>query len=656
MRTYRNFDVELFEHRPGAPETVRVRVAASSAGEQRLADAETVELAPGLRAEAARFAAEELDLAATIALGRRLAAVLLPGRVATLFHDALSDLHETSGLRLRLRLDDRALADLPWELAYLPLPGTPPGQEDERGFLALRNRISVVRYEALERENRPLAPVPGPLRLVGLLADPLRHQGAAQGAALDLAAERRAVEAAVAEVGGIELDWCPSGTLEDLLRGLDGGAQIFHFAGHGGFAPAAAEVAEGAVGGGGDDGGGAGVGNSAGGQGLLLLEGGGEEGNREDAGRPIPARDLARHLGGRGVRLAFLNACEGARRDSVLAWSGVAPALVQAGVPAVVAMQFTVGDTAAIAFGRRFYELLAAGHSVDEAVTAGRQAVVDALGAAGRHWAAPVLYLRRGDGVLFPSSAAGEGKALGQTPPTTRRTVVNAVLAAALAAVGVAWAGLRGSPFQALAVGGGVLTAVIVALGLLRWLLEDTLRQSVRRGLASRRATWVLAPLLAAALALAGVDAWTGRALLLRVVPTLNAALALPEVEKDPLRDCQLRLSTAGRELAVIEPFRRAIHYLGLDAAEAAALEGDAGGDAFGPAQLSRGFNYPSEAGLAGHLVDHAQFHPRVHLRPVDQLRAVILCGEGGVLEELVAREVEVASLPGDKIRTLFIP
>jgi hypothetical protein len=102
------------------------------------------------------------------------------------------------------------------------------------------------------------------------------------------------------------------------------------------------------------------------------------------------------------VRLAVLGACEGGRRDQVNAWTGVVPALTRAGIPAVVGMQYKIRDKNAIVFSRRFYRALAAGQPIDAAVTDGRLAILNRSGDDERDWGVPVLYLRTGEGVLFP--------------------------------------------------------------------------------------------------------------------------------------------------------------------------------------------------------------------------------------------------------------
>jgi hypothetical protein len=128
-----------------------------------------------------------------------------------------------------------------------------------------------------------------------------------------------------------------------------------------------------------------------------------------------------------------LGACEAGRRDTVNAWTGVAPALTLAGIPAVVGMQMTVRDRNAVAFTHRMYQALADGKSVDEAVTVGRIAIFSrATGPDERDWGVPVLYQRAHDGVFFTEESrtaqapgrnvAAVGGRAGDTPAAEPRT------------------------------------------------------------------------------------------------------------------------------------------------------------------------------------------------------------------------------------------
>ena len=118
------------------------------------------------------------------------------------------------------------------------------------------------------------------------------------------------------------------------------------------------------------------------------------------------ADDLGRLLAGHyPLRLAVLNACEGAQGDGRDVFAGTAATLIRRGLPAVVAMQFPITDRAAIEFARAFYRAVAAALPVDAAVAAARQAML--LAARGSlEWATPVLFLRAPDAVLFDLAAA----------------------------------------------------------------------------------------------------------------------------------------------------------------------------------------------------------------------------------------------------------
>jgi hypothetical protein len=138
--------------------------------------------------------------------------------------------------------------------------------------------------------------------------------------------------------------------------------------------------------------------DSAAGEGTLLLKG--DDGKV----RPVSGRLLADHLGDLDLLLVVLNACNSAELSGAHPFGGVASALVRAGMPAVVAMQFPVSDEAAIAFSNRFYTRLAAGDPVDLAVAEGRLGISNKLPGS-FEWATPALYLRVPDGVLFVPDA-----------------------------------------------------------------------------------------------------------------------------------------------------------------------------------------------------------------------------------------------------------
>jgi hypothetical protein len=121
--------------------------------------------------------------------------------------------------------------------------------------------------------------------------------------------------------------------------------------------------------------------------------------DEDGSGAPVSGKSLAYLLQDHpSLRLAVLNACNGARASREDAFAGTAQALVQHGVPAVVAMQAEVTDTTACRFAEKFYQALAAGLPVDGCVGEVRKALA---AEANPEWGTPVVYLRAADGRLF---------------------------------------------------------------------------------------------------------------------------------------------------------------------------------------------------------------------------------------------------------------
>ncbi len=361
---YVNFDLETLDYSNNGVEQFRVRVQFSPVGEQKLSVART--MPDGLRQRLRNLEKRRLALAEMIALGEQLAELLFPTPVRRLLDRSRERLEDDQGLRIRLRFDTYALADLPWEYMYIADADSPAGQKGPDRFLALDHQISLVRYEVMDEAPGTLQPI-----------------GAGPGLPkLKLDVEQTNIQTALEDLPDVKTDFHADATMEVLQDALANGAHVFHFAGHGQFnGPLASAI-----------GGGEGKGN------LVMLEIRGQIRRK----RLVSAETLAMNLNGRGIRLAVLGACNSGRRDAINAWTGVAPALTKkASIPAVVGMQYTIQDHNTIAFTRRFYRALAAGQPIDAAVSDGRIAIASAS-ESDRDWGVPVLYLRTDDGVLFP--------------------------------------------------------------------------------------------------------------------------------------------------------------------------------------------------------------------------------------------------------------
>jgi hypothetical protein len=306
--------------------------------------------------------------AAPLRIGGALFFALFSGQVGTLWARSLG-VTPDRGLRLQLRFQLESeprgaafLHSLPWELLYQP---------DTRDFLALSRLTPVVRYLEVARPASVL-PLPSILRILVVIAEPPRL------APLDLARERREIEAAWGGSPRVEVQFLEEPTAE-ALRGalLASPFHVLHFMGHGGL-------------------------DSSTGEGLLFFAAPGDAFDPRSG--EVSGEALATLLKDfKTLRLVVLNACKTGRAlggEGLDPFAGVATALVMAGLPAVVAMQLPISDLAAIAFSRTLHLRLAAGDPVDAAVTEGRQAVYTASPGT-LEWAIPVLFTRVSDGRIF---------------------------------------------------------------------------------------------------------------------------------------------------------------------------------------------------------------------------------------------------------------
>ena len=302
------------------------------------------------------------------AIGEDLFRALFPGSIGEALRRKLDQLYARqtdgrSGLRIRLSFGQMMrsspeIVGLPWELI------TPP----DRSFSVNSPETPLVRHLDLVRPGRPIE-VGRPIRVLAILASPSGLRS------IDLGPHEEALEAAC-ERDNMELEimWrTPLSKLRGQLqkfRTRGKPIHVLHFLGHGGF--------------------------DADGIGGLNFE-------RSDGSRDrVPGRSLAQLLSGCGLQLAVLTTCMGGRmmiKEGQHPFAGSASALVAGNLPAVVGMQFPVSEAAAINFTKSFYPRLAAGSSVEEAVTEGRLAMLG-NDSGGLEWASPVLFLRAPDGVV----------------------------------------------------------------------------------------------------------------------------------------------------------------------------------------------------------------------------------------------------------------
>lgn len=397
-------DVDLLEvavDPTGAPDTYRVHVVHSSAGEAEATVTlavtalltQRVELQKELRdavlssGRAVPETGAAPDCAAALPrIGQELfSATLGAPQISDRYYSACAVADSRSRrLRVILRLGDPALAALPWEALY----------DVGRGEYVGRAR-DLVRHLPVAAALPP-EPVDWPLRILGIVSAPESEEW------LDVAQERRRLQDCLAEhiaSGRVELTWASAATWSALQEHLLGNRwDILHFIGHGRY-------------------------DAERGEGMLALVGRDGAADFVEGSRWVDLLAAAR----RRPRLVVLNSCDSATGGRHDLFSSTAAALLRGGVGAVVGMQFAVSDRVAIEFVDGLYQAVAHGLAVDEAVSNGRRAVIGLRNSP--EWVSPLLYLRGRHANLFPRkgpaaappappapAAAGDASPEGRTP------------------------------------------------------------------------------------------------------------------------------------------------------------------------------------------------------------------------------------------------
>jgi hypothetical protein len=277
-------------------------------------------------------------------LGQKLFSALFPGPIRDIWFQRKG---QSGGGTVRLRLDIRnhELEKIPWELLH-----------DGDVALSLSRKLPIVRilHDGSESLSHPPS---APLKVLLATATP-SDTTPLPGVALEVRQLREALRlASRSQVETVEV--VEHVTLKKLDAAGTGDFNVLHFMGHGAFR---------------DN------------RGFLLLE--------DERGKAhwCEAETIGDLLRNKKIRLLTLTACDTAVPSSDESLIGVAHAAHKAGVPAVVAMQQPVLDTAALAFALSFFAGLIGGESLESCMTAGRLSIKRALGNDHLEWSIPVLF------------------------------------------------------------------------------------------------------------------------------------------------------------------------------------------------------------------------------------------------------------------------
>ena len=352
-------DFEITVHGQQAPYLVHAAYRQQTASSMLAEDAAH----PAWAARLARLAAtrgqpgqEELET-----IGSLLYHQLFHADVRELWIQARGDLERSSaGICIRLMAQPPAVAALPWEALYDP---------DRRVVFAGSLRTPLVRSERLQRQvglSRPLAAAL-PLRLLAALPTDPSEQ-------IDGAAELNRLQAVLAPSGQVVVQTLKGQFSVVDLRQKIAALQpdIVHLVTHG--SP----------------------------EGVLLWQ------QEQAVLTPAPALRTALE-GTESVKLVVLNACATAAAGSLhQGLASVGAHLLQAGIPAVIAMQFDVEEEVATKFTQYFYQELFGGScpgQVLRAVSLARSNLY-ALHPASLGYTTPILWLNSAEGQLFAAEGA----------------------------------------------------------------------------------------------------------------------------------------------------------------------------------------------------------------------------------------------------------
>jgi tetratricopeptide (TPR) repeat protein len=288
--------------------------------------------------------------------GRQLYDTVFTGQVDELWQARQAEAkRRRQPLRLVLRPDPasaRPLLNLPWEYLH-----------DGNDFLALGWRTPLSRLPwGVPAEG--LSQLGEALRLLVVICAP---HDLGQNQVLDYAGEEDIILGATASArrhGRIEIEIAPDGTPETLarcLRELD--PHALHIVAHGGF-------------------------DRTRDRGELTME----DGNGRQ--RQVPAPELADLIErrARSLRFVFLASCHSAVAPRTEGNTDLARALVEAGIPAVVAMQHAVLNRSAMQLGEVLYRGIADGEPLDAAMKQAR-AELSRSGLNRVDFATPALFL-----------------------------------------------------------------------------------------------------------------------------------------------------------------------------------------------------------------------------------------------------------------------
>lgn len=286
-----------------------------------------------------------------IEFGKMLYEKVFSGELGRYFHERLEELKNNgSGLRISLRCDEEVpeIAALPWEYLH-----------DDEDFLITRRSVLISRLPA-GVQKKELEPLDSVLRMLVIISGPDDPRILPLNAEKEQEIILEAVDKLEREQK-IKVDFTEDATFENVEGYLnERDYHIVHFTGHG---------------------------TNIDGKGHLVFE------TEDQKARLIDNKTLSDLFSERGIRLVVLSSCESARGSNKEAFGDLASMLSRRGIPAVVAMQYSVLDDVATKFAYTFYKAISDGKHIDLALKEARIVMKNLEKSNKLDFATPVIYL-----------------------------------------------------------------------------------------------------------------------------------------------------------------------------------------------------------------------------------------------------------------------
>ncbi len=293
--------------------------------------------------------------------GKKLYELIFPGPIHTHFHQTEAGARtQEKKIRIRLTIDCDELSRLPWEFTY---------REEGGYFLSTHPKTVLSRYLNLPSPPDWVRKREGRLHLLLIIANPDDQQPLDPDEWEDIVLQALS---APLEENLITVKTVKHATFENIRDALyEQKPDIIQFVGHGIYHNE---------------------------KGYLALV----DTNTNNTWMVDDERFANIFLGHDDhLGLVCLATCESAKSDSPQGFLGIAPKIVEKGVPAVIAMQYKVLISSAEIFLENFYIAVAARKPIDWAVQQARNSVGIKMGLENREFATPVLYMRAKDGIIF---------------------------------------------------------------------------------------------------------------------------------------------------------------------------------------------------------------------------------------------------------------